>query len=132
MELMRELFSQGGQAIYVAPSGGRDRRNGSGVVEVSPFDAQSVEMFYLMARKALRPTHFYPMALKTYFLLPPPETIQIELGEHRKAQKAAVHLTIGGEIVMDKVGKADSKHARREERAAHIHSLVAKEYAAFP
>ncbi len=50
MELMSELLSEGGKAIYVAPSGGRDRPNADGVVEIAPFDPQSIEMFYLMAR----------------------------------------------------------------------------------
>ena len=39
-----------------------------------------------MARKAKTPTHFYPLTLATYELLPPPETIQMELGETRISQ----------------------------------------------
>ena len=80
MELMSQLLSEGGKAIYVAPSGGRDRPNANGIVEIAPFDPQSIEMFYLMAQRAGHPTHFYPMALKTFELLPPPQSIQVELG----------------------------------------------------
>jgi len=72
MERMVELLSEGGHAIYVAPSGGRDRANTDGIIEVTPFDPQSVEMFYLMAQKAKSNTHFFPLALSTYHLLPPP------------------------------------------------------------
>jgi glycerol-3-phosphate O-acyltransferase len=43
---------------YVAPSGGRDRPNQEGIVEVAPFDPQSIEMFNLMAKKSTRPTFF--------------------------------------------------------------------------
>lgn len=132
MELMSELLSEGGQAIYVAPSGGRDRRNRQGVIEVAPFDPQSVEMFYLMARRASRPTHFYPMALKTYFLLPPPDTVQVELGEHRLAQKAPVHIAIGSAIDMEAPCTSKDKHERRQERATYIYNLVDKAYKAFP
>ena len=81
MQLMSSLLSEGGKAIYVAPSGGRDRPNPQGIVEVAPFDPQSIEMLYLMAQRAGHPTHFHPMALKTFELLPPPETVQVELGE---------------------------------------------------
>src|SRR5262249_36194951 len=38
MEIMSLLLKEGGKLIYVAPSGGRDRRNKQGVVEVAPFD----------------------------------------------------------------------------------------------
>ncbi len=58
MELMSSLLKEGGKIIYVAPSGGRDRRSPSGKVDVAPFDPQSIEMFSLMARKAKTPTHF--------------------------------------------------------------------------
>jgi len=58
MELMSELLSEGGKAIYVAPSGGRDRPNAQGVVEIAPYDPQSIEMFYLMTQRAGHLTHF--------------------------------------------------------------------------
>jgi len=134
MERMSELLSEGGQCIYVAPSGGRDRRNASGIVEVARFDPQSVEMFYLMAERAPRPTHFYPMALATYDFLPPPETVQRELGEARQARRVGLHLAVGAEIDMASFpgsGLAD-KHERREARALFIWQQVAADYARFP
>ncbi len=134
MQIMSELLSEGGKAIYVAPSGGRDRPNASGAIEVAPYDPQSIEMFYLMAKKSTHPTHFYPMALKTYDLLPPPETIQVELGEERIAKRAAIHLAFGSEIDMEKFpgSDAEDKHERRAARATYIHDLVSKDYALFP
>ena len=134
MERMGELLSEGGRCIYVAPSGGRDRPNADGVVEVARFDAQSVEMFYLMAERAPRPTHFYPMALATYDFLPPPETIQRELGESRRAKRTGLHLSVGAEIDMALFpgGDLPDKHARREARASFIWQQVADAYAAFP
>jgi glycerol-3-phosphate O-acyltransferase len=133
MELMSELLSEGGHAIYVAPSGGRDRPNEKGVVEVAPFDPQSIEMFYLMTQKAKRPTHFYPMALSTYDLLPPPQTIQIELGEIRKTKRGDIHLAIAPRIDMEHFPGADEKdkHKRRELRAEFIWNQVKQEYSHF-
>jgi glycerol-3-phosphate O-acyltransferase len=134
MELMSELLSEGGKAIYVAPSGGRDRPNASGVVEIAPFDPQSIEMLYLMAERAGHPTHFYSLALKTYHLLPPPETIQVELGEARIATRAAVHLAFGPQIDMEHFPGSDSpdKHERRSARATYICNLVKQDYDRFP
>ncbi|MBS0648733.1 MAG: 1-acyl-sn-glycerol-3-phosphate acyltransferase [Verrucomicrobia bacterium] len=130
MELMCLLLKEGGKCIYVAPSGGRDRRNAQGVVEVAPFDPQSIEMFYLMAQKAKTPTYFYPMALATYHLLPPPEAIQIELGEARHGQRGPAHLSVGPCIDMERYPGYDQsdKHARRQARADHIWNLVSRDY----
>ena len=134
MELMSQLLSEGGKCIYVAPSGGRDRPNAEGVVEVAPFDAQSIEMFYLMAQRAKKPTHFHPLSLATYDLLPPPETIQVELGEVRKTKRGGIHAAFGAKIDMENFPGSDlsDKHARRQARADHICSLVKQEYFKFP
>lgn len=130
MELMRLLLQQGGKCIWVAPSGGRDRRNANGMVEVAKFDPQSIEMFYLMAQKAKTPTYFYPMALSTYEVLPPPETVQIELGETRHSKRGPIHLAVGPVIDMERFPGYDlaNKHERRAARAAHIWSLVCNDY----
>jgi glycerol-3-phosphate O-acyltransferase len=83
-----------------------------------------------MAKKAKTPTHFYPMALATYDLLPPPQTIQIELGEARQAQRGPIHLCIGPAIDMEHFPGYDlpSKHERRQARADHIWKKVCADY----
>jgi glycerol-3-phosphate O-acyltransferase len=124
MELMSRLLQEGGKAIYVAPSGGRDRRDAEGAVLPAPFDPNSIEMFYLMAKKAKTPTHFYPLALNTYELLPPPATIQVELGEMRVAKRTAIHLAFGAEFDMEHLSPAESKEARRKARADAIWQTV--------
>jgi glycerol-3-phosphate O-acyltransferase len=133
MERMSQLLSEGGKSIYVAPSGGRDRPNAEGIVQVAPFDPQSIEMFYLMARKAGHPTHFYPLTLKTYELLPPPQTIQIELGEARTAKRAPIHIAFAPRIDMEHFPGSDleDKYERRAARAEHICNLVKQDYAKF-
>ncbi|MBF8263466.1 MAG: Glycerol-3-phosphate acyltransferase [Parachlamydiales bacterium] len=107
MERMRQLLSEGGKVIYVAPSGGRDRRNSQGIVEVAPFDPHSIEMFDLMARKSNTPTHFFPLTLATYELMPPPETIQVELGEKRPARFTPIHISFSPEFDMNTFDEAD-------------------------
>jgi glycerol-3-phosphate O-acyltransferase len=130
MQKMCSLLKEGGKIIYVAPSGGRDRKNPQGVVEVAPFDPQSIEMFYLMAKKAKTPTHFYPLALATYDILPPPETIQTELGEQRIAKKSPLSIFFSEEFDMEKFPKSEdnSKLARRKARADAIWNIVNESY----
>lgn len=133
MELMSELLSEGGKAIYVAPSGGRDRRDENGNIAVAPFDPQSIEMFYLMASRAGHPTHFYPLVLKTYELLPPPENIQVELGEARLTKRAGIHLAFGPRFDMEQFpgSTISNKHERRQARAQFIWQTVDKIYRTF-
>lgn len=135
MELMSKLLKEGGHAIYVAPSGGRDRTNAEGIVEVAPFDPQSIEMFYLMTQKAKTPTHFYTLALSTYHLLPPPETTDTEIGEQRITHGGAIHLTFGPELNMEKIPGFTSKmnkHEKRKIRAEFLWRQVKLGYDKFP
>ena len=134
MQLMSELLSEGGKAIYVAPSGGRDRPNAEGIVTVAPFDPQSIEMFYLMALRAGHPTRFYPLVLKTHALLPPPETIQVELGEARLAKRSGIHLAFGPAFDIEHFSGSElsDKHARREARAQAIWETISTMYQKFP
>jgi glycerol-3-phosphate O-acyltransferase len=126
MKLMKELLCEGGKCIYVAPSGGRDRPGETGCVEVAPFDAQSIEMFWLMAQKSSKVTHFYPLDLATYDLLPPPNEIDLELGEVRKTMVCPVHLAFGEEIEMESFSESESsdKKEKRLKRAEYIWGKV--------
>jgi|688.fasta_scaffold03504_11 glycerol-3-phosphate O-acyltransferase len=131
MKQLIRLLNEGGKCIYVAPSGGRDRPNAEGVVEVARFDPQSIEMFWLMSQQAERLTHFYPLALETYALLPPPNSTEKELGEKRQAQCTPIHMAFGEEIDMEHfpcTPHAD-KRQRRKARADYIWEQVKKDYA---
>lgn len=135
MKLMKQLLEEGGRCIYVAPSGGRDRKNAKGELEVAPFDPQSLEMFRLMAKQAKTTTHFYPLAMNTYDLLPPPLEIRSELGEMRYPTFGAVYLAFGEEIDMDNFPGSElqeDRHAKREARATYIWGLVNRYYSEFP
>lgn len=130
MELMSSLLQAGGRIIYVAPSGGRDRKGLNGEIEVAPFDPASIEMFYLMAKKAKTPTHFHPFTLATYELLPPPETIQKELGESRIARRCPIHIAFSPEFDMENFpGSTEKEKAvKRKKRADALWSIVNNTY----
>lgn len=134
LKKMAQLLDEGGQCIYVAPSGGRDRADSDGNITVAPFDPQSIEMFSLIAQNAQRPTHFHPLALSTYNLLPPPSSVKKELGEHRHAHCTPIHLAFGAVIDMQHYPGSEEadKKQRRQNRADYIWKLVADDYAKFP
>lgn len=130
MQTMEQLLAGGGKLIYVAPSGGRDRPNSEGRVDVAPFDSKSVEMFRLIARSSGVPTHFYPLSLATYSLLPPPNSVRKELGEERHMEATPIHMAFGPEFDMNKFDDhADlDKREKREKRAKEIWDIVRENY----
>lgn len=130
MERMKALLSEGGKFIYVAPSGGRDRADAKGHVAVSAFDPQSIEMFRLMAKQSTKMVHFYPLSLITYDILPPPQQIESELGEKRKAKRGGIRFAFGEPIDMDCFpgNDATDRHLKRQMRATHIWNLVNTNY----
>jgi glycerol-3-phosphate O-acyltransferase len=133
MKQLEELLTKGGNCIYIAPSGGRDRLNANGVAEVAPFDPQSIELFYLLAQKSLITTHFYTLALSTYQLLPPPDTILTDIGETRHTAFGPAHLVFGERIDMEHIGnchKELDKKEKRVVRAAAIWQQVFDDYQA--
>ena len=79
-----------------------------------------------MANRAPRMTHFYPLALSSYDLLPPPDTVDEELGEWRNVQAASIHMAFGPEIDMNHFPGSEQKdkQKRRQLRAEHIWKQV--------
>jgi glycerol-3-phosphate O-acyltransferase len=130
MSDLSDLLKEGGHCFWVAPSGGRDRRGSNGEFELSPFDPKSIEMFRLLARKSKSKTHFFPLSLLTYPILPPPESVQKELGEVRKAERHPAFLSFGKEINFDELAPhhVATKHEKRELIAKAVWSLVNSHY----
>jgi glycerol-3-phosphate O-acyltransferase len=141
MRTMSRMFKDGGKIIWVAPSGGRDRKDSSGQYQVADFDPKTIEMFRLMAAKAKRTTHFYPLSMLTYPIAPPPDAIGGSVGEERVVRYSAAGLNFGDEIDLDAFSEAclvdnfpegcDKTQKRDEVRdalTAHIHGIVAENY----
>lgn len=124
MKRMSQLLAEGGKCIYVAPSGGRDRPNSQGEVGVAPFDPQSIEMFRLMAKRSGRSTHFYPLALSTYALFPPPNHVDKAIGERRHSQRVPIGIAFGSEISMEQEFNTTDRKERRQHLATHIWQKV--------
>ncbi len=134
LKQMQELLNEGGYCIYVAPSGGRDRPNANGEVTVAPFDPQSVELFWLLGQQAEQSTHFYPLALQTFHLMPPPSQVEKELGEKRIINVTPIYLGFGEEIEMENFPGSEhlDKRAKRNQRAEYIWQKVCQMYQTFP
>jgi glycerol-3-phosphate O-acyltransferase len=107
MQALGGLAARGGNIFWVAPSGGRDRPDESGKFVVAPFDLKALDMFKLMAMQSQKRMHFFPMAMYTHQLIPPPKSVSSDLGEERSAKRGAVSISITG--VMDGLGGLKDK-----------------------
>lgn len=141
MKQMQGLFKEGGKIIWVAPSGGRDRRGDNGDYSVAPFDSKSVEMFRLMANKAGRTTHFYPLSMLTYPICPPPEQVGGDVGERRTVKWSPAGLHFAEAVDLSKFAEgclvdgfptdcdpAQQRDMLRDALSEHVHGIVSENY----
>jgi len=109
MNGMLQMLKEGGVAIWVAPSGGRDRRDVStGKIPIAPFDQKTVDMFRLMGNKSKTPTHFYPMSMVSYDLCPPPDFVDPGVGEQRNVRFTPIGIAVMDEV--PNIGGAEKRH----------------------
>jgi glycerol-3-phosphate O-acyltransferase len=130
MVTLKHILDLGGKCIYIAPSGGRDRKDADGNLYPAAFDPKSIELMRLVGSKSKGKTHYFPLALYTYPVMPPPEKIKKEIGEQRKMCHSAVHINFGEEIAMFSPSKEDKedKDTFRETQSKNIHAIVTKLY----
>lgn len=99
MNGMLEKLKAGGTILWVAPSGGRDRRDvTTGKTPIAPFDDKTLDMFRLMGTKSKKPTHYYPLAMVSYELCPPPDSVEPGVGEQRNFRFGPVGIQVGEEL----------------------------------
>jgi glycerol-3-phosphate O-acyltransferase len=129
-------LKQGGQLLWVAPSGGRDRRDlTTGKVPLAPFDSKTIDMFRLMGNKSKVKTHYYTFAMVSYDLCPPPDYLEAGVGEVRNVRFCPVGVAIGKEV--ESTGGLEGRHEFCEHAYAqcqadydHLELEIAKKVAA--
>ncbi len=129
---LRHLLSDGGQLVYIAPSGGRDRKNEEGILFPAQFNPDSIELMRIVGEKADKKTHFFPLAMYTYQVLPPPEKIKKEIGEERKLCHAPIHIAFGEEVHMNPPSPEEKKDKElfRVKQASAVYNQVVTLYSA--
>ena len=95
-----------------------------------------VEMFRLMADKAGRTTHFYPLSMLTYPICPPPSAVGGSVGEQRTVKWSPGGLHFAEEVDLDEfaagcvvdgfpAGCEDApRDLLRDALTEHIHGIV--------
>eukprot|EP00747_Dinoflagellata_sp_TGD_P187406 gnl/TRDRNA2_/TRDRNA2_45044_c0_seq1.p1 gnl/TRDRNA2_/TRDRNA2_45044_c0~~gnl/TRDRNA2_/TRDRNA2_45044_c0_seq1.p1 ORF type:complete len:490 (+),score=85.69 gnl/TRDRNA2_/TRDRNA2_45044_c0_seq1:64-1533(+) len=93
-----KMFKAGGAIVWVAPSGGRDRKNDNDEYEPSAFDSAAVVLLHRMMTSSKKPGHVYPMAMASAEIMPPPRGVEKKLGEKRVLDYHPVGISIGEEL----------------------------------
>jgi len=136
---MEQKLKEGGQLIWIAPHGGRDRRAADGTLVPGEFDKDAVALMTKLALKAGAggtKTHFYPFSMATYDLMPPPSGLEKSLGEKRVVNYTGCGIALAEEIdlspeaVKARAGaKADlEKDELAVETAKQVYDAVCKLY----
>ncbi|GAQ86900.1 Glycerol-3-Phosphate Acyltransferase [Klebsormidium nitens] len=118
---MARLFKAGGQFIWIAPSGGRDRPDpATGQWVPAAFDDSSVELMRRLSDDSPVPGHLYPLAVLCHDIMPPPPTLDKALGEQRITNYHGVGMSVGPQLHFEEVcqGIEDRKQARAVYSAA--------------
>jgi glycerol-3-phosphate O-acyltransferase len=102
VKAMQRLLKKGGICIWIAPAGGRDRRGPDGSITPDKFDPAAIEMLRkLGTKKGAAKTHYYPLAMATYDIMPPPVAKEKSIGEERIVNFTGAGLSLGEELDVD-------------------------------
>lgn len=99
LSILQNLLNEGNKIIWFTPSGGRDRKGSDGTIKISPFDPKIIQTFYVFAKKSKVKMHFVGLALNTYNLCQPPDTIDVdEIEKERTCTFTPIHVNLGEDI----------------------------------
>ncbi|CAI5507361.1 unnamed protein product [Closterium sp. Naga37s-1] len=130
LKVMSKLFKQGGNFVWIAPSGGRDRINpDTNYVPPAAFDSSAVALMHRLTSESGIPSHLHPTALYSYDIMPPPRTLEKQLGEKRIIGFHGVALSVGEEVDFSAVtaGIEDRREAQ-EKYSDALFAAVEEQY----
>ena len=93
------------------------------------FDPSSVEMVRMVAggAGAKDKTHYYPMAMATHNIFPPPQSVGGKFGEERRVSYTALAIAVGDELMAESeegLSKPEIKELRIKRAQAAYDSMM--------
>ncbi|KAI7843474.1 hypothetical protein COHA_002950 [Chlorella ohadii] len=131
LKAMQSALNEGGKLLWIAPSGGRDRRIDPVTDDFMPdeFDPSAVELMRALATKAKQPGHIYPFTMYSYKIMPPPRVVEKAIGEKRVIAHAPVGISVCPELDVEAVlAGIEDKEQRQAKLAQQSFEEVCAEY----
>ncbi|KAL0048529.1 hypothetical protein WJX82_005114 [Trebouxia sp. C0006] len=116
---MVKEMSKGGKLVWIAPSGGRDRPDTeSGDWLPHQYDPGAVELMRTMMAKSKKAGHLWPMAMYSWEVMPPPASLEKNLGERRLTGYAGTGISLAEELDVDALlsGIAPDQKQERQQK----------------
>ena len=131
---LSKALAQGGQLLWIAPSGGRDRPDAA-TGEWSParFDPAAVELMRQLSAKAAPRGHLWPLAMESGEMMPPPPATEKTIGERRLTNFVGVGISLGKELDLEALVEGideKDRDARAGAVAAAAFFAVCEQYGA--
>jgi glycerol-3-phosphate O-acyltransferase len=129
---MGRALAEGGKLVWIAPSGGRDRPKADGTWAPDTFDPAAVELMRNLLSRSKQPGHMYPMAMWSWKLMPPPPSVDKNLGERRLTNYTGVGISVAPELDVAAITApaGGDKDAAQRLLAEAAHAAVSSQYAA--
>ncbi|GMH40008.1 hypothetical protein BSKO_07912 [Bryopsis sp. KO-2023] len=131
LAVMSRKLNEGGNLLWIAPSGGRDRPDADGVWLPSDFDPTAVELMKKLCLNAKSPGHLYSMAMVSWNMMPPPSGLSKTIGERRLTNHVGVGISVGEELKPEKIleGLDEAEpEVRQTTFSSFAHDACVEEY----
>eukprot|EP00262_Sarcandra_glabra_P000876 TRINITY_DN1091_c0_g1_i1.p1 TRINITY_DN1091_c0_g1~~TRINITY_DN1091_c0_g1_i1.p1 ORF type:complete len:454 (-),score=86.48 TRINITY_DN1091_c0_g1_i1:389-1750(-) len=127
---MALLLRTGGQIIWIAPSGGRDRPDPSnGEWHPAPFDSSSVDNIRRLLDHSGVPGHIYPLALLCHDVMPPPLQVEKQIGERRMISFHGVGLSVAPSMSFTEIASVQENPEEAKEAFSNaLYESVNEQY----
>ncbi|PNH02302.1 Glycerol-3-phosphate acyltransferase, chloroplastic [Tetrabaena socialis] len=126
---MQRKLNEGGTLLWIAPSGGRDRPNADDEWLPDVFDPTAVELMRSLTQRAKQPGHIIPMSMFSYPMMPPPKTLEKNVGERRMTAFTGVGIDLCEELDIPAIiGGLAEKEAQQRALATAAHTAVKASY----
>ena len=127
---MAKMLARGGNLIWVAPAGGRDRPNADDVFFPAPWDPSAVELMRKLGTSAKPKLHMFPLAMLSHDIMPPPKSIEKQIGEQRVCKFHGVAISLAEELDLQTIAShaSEDKEQAQEQLKDIAYEAMEKEY----
>lgn len=127
---MAKMLAKGGNLIWVAPAGGRDRPSAEDVFFPAPWDPSAVELMRKLGTSAKPKLHMFPMAMLSHNIMPPPKGIEKQIGEQRVCEFSGVAISLAEELDLETIARnaPEDKEQSQEQLKDIAYQAMEKEY----